>query len=78
MGFFFFRCEGFFRRNSAHDSRMRILCGFCAEGQEFVRIRLEERFLNAFKNNEDSYAQIGEFITRQIRKINFHFIAEIP
>jgi hypothetical protein len=56
---------------------MRILCGFCTKGQEFVLIRLEERFPNAFKNNEDSYAQIGEVITRQIQKIDFHFIAEI-
>jgi hypothetical protein len=58
---------------------MRILYGFCAKGQKFVRIRLEERFPNAFKNNEDSYAQIREVITRQMQKINFSFfIAEIP
>jgi hypothetical protein len=57
---------------------MRNLCGFCAKGQEFVRIRLKERFPNALKNNEDSYARIGEITTRQIQKINFHFIAEIP
>jgi hemerythrin len=57
---------------------MRILCGFYAKGQEFVRIQLEERFPNAFKNNEDSYAQIREVITKQVQKINFHFIAENP
>jgi hypothetical protein len=28
---------------------MRIFCGFYAKKQEFVRIRLEEKFLNAFK-----------------------------
>jgi hypothetical protein len=28
---------------------MRILCEFCAKGQKFVRIRLEEKFPNAFK-----------------------------
>jgi hypothetical protein len=28
---------------------MRIFCGFYAKEQEFVRIRLEERFPNAFK-----------------------------
>jgi hypothetical protein len=28
---------------------MRILYGFCAKGQKFVRIRLEEKFSNAFK-----------------------------
>jgi hypothetical protein len=38
-----------FRRNSVHGSRMRIFCGFCAKEQEFVLIRLEERFPNAFK-----------------------------
>jgi hypothetical protein len=53
---------------------MRILCGFCAKGQKFVCIQLEERFSNAFKNNGDSYAQIREVITRQMQKINFHFL----
>jgi hypothetical protein len=28
---------------------MRIFCGFYAKEQEFVRIRLEEKFSNAFK-----------------------------
>jgi hypothetical protein len=51
---------------------MRILYGFYAKGQEFVRIRLEERFPNALKNNEDSYTQIKEVITRQVQKINFY------
>jgi hypothetical protein len=70
--------QRFFQRNSVHDSRMRILCGFCAKGQNVVRIRLEERFPNAFKNNEGSYAQIKKVITRQLQKMNFHFIAENP
>jgi hemerythrin len=52
---------------------MRIFYGFYAKKQEFVRIRLEGRFPNAFKNSEDSYAQIKEVITRLIQKINFHF-----
>jgi hypothetical protein len=43
---------------------MRILCGFCAKGEEFVCIQLKEMFSNAFKNNEDSYAQIEEVIAR--------------
>jgi hypothetical protein len=30
------------------------------------------------QNNEDLYAQVGKVITRQLQKINFHFIAEIP
>jgi hypothetical protein len=63
-GGFFLRCEGFFRQNSAHGSRMRILCELYAKGQEFVRIRLEERFPNALKNNGDSYAQIKKVITK--------------
>jgi hypothetical protein len=63
--------KGFFQRNSVHGSRMRILCGFYAKGQEFVRIRLEKRFPNAFKNNKDLYAQIREDIARQMQKINF-------
>jgi hypothetical protein len=57
---------------------MRILCEFCAKGQEFVRIRLEERFPNAFKNNGDSYAQIKKVIKKQVQKISFYFIVEIP
>jgi hypothetical protein len=48
-GGFFLGREGFFRRNSVHGSRMRIFCGFYAKEQEFVHIRLEERFPNAFK-----------------------------
>jgi hypothetical protein len=51
---------------------MRILCRFCVKGPKFVRIRLEERFPNAVKNNEGSYAQIKKFITRQLQKINLH------
>jgi hypothetical protein len=39
----------FLHQNSVHGSRMRIFCGFYANEQEFVRIRLEERFPNAFK-----------------------------
>jgi hypothetical protein len=57
---------------------MRILCGFCAKEQKFVCIQLEERFPNALKNDEGSYTQIKKVITRQLQKINFHFIAENP
>jgi hypothetical protein len=46
---FFLGFKGFFQQNSVHGSQMRILCGFYAKGQEFVRIRLEEGFPNAFK-----------------------------
>jgi hypothetical protein len=38
-----------FSLNSVHGSRIRILCGFYAKEQEFVRIRLEEKFPNTFK-----------------------------
>jgi hypothetical protein len=51
---------------------MRILCGFYAKWEEFVRVRLEERFPNAFKNNEDVYARIKKVITKQVQKINFY------
>jgi hypothetical protein len=77
-GVFFLGCEEFFQRNSVYDSRMRILCGFCAKGQKFVRIRLEEKFSNAFKTMKILYAQIKKVITRQLQTIIFHFIAEIP
>jgi hypothetical protein len=57
---------------------MRILCGFCAKGQKFVRIRLEEKLPNAFKTMKNRIHKLGKVITRQLQKINFHFIAEIP
>jgi hypothetical protein len=38
-----------FSLNTVHGSRIRIFCGFYAKEQEFVRIRLEEKFPNAFK-----------------------------
>jgi hypothetical protein len=48
----FLGCEGFFPLNSVHGSGIRIFCGFYAKEQEFVRIRLEEKFPNAFKTME--------------------------
>jgi hypothetical protein len=48
-GGFSLDAKGFFHQNSVHGSRMKILCGFYAKEQEFARIRLEERFPNAFK-----------------------------
>jgi hypothetical protein len=39
---------------------MRILCGFHAKGQEFVRIRLEERFPNAFKTMKIRMHKLGK------------------
>jgi hypothetical protein len=77
-GVFFLGCEGFFNESSVHGSRMRILCGFCAKGQVFVRIRLEEKFLDACKTMKIHMHKLGKVITRQLQKINFHFIAEIP
>jgi hypothetical protein len=68
----------FFQQNSVHGSQMRILCGFCANGKKFVRIRLEEKFLSAFKTMKIRMHKLGKVITRQLQKINFHFIAEIP
>jgi hypothetical protein len=38
-----------FSLNSVHGSRIRIFCGFYAKEQEFVPIRLKEKFPNAFK-----------------------------
>jgi hypothetical protein len=38
-----------FQQNSVHDSRMKISCEFCAKGQVLVRIRLDEKFPNAFE-----------------------------
>jgi hypothetical protein len=57
---------------------MRILCGLCAKGQKFVHIRLRRKVPECVQNNEDSFAQIRKIITRQLQKINFHLIVEIP
>jgi hypothetical protein len=48
-GVFFLGCERSFQRNSVHDSRMRIFREFCTKGQQFVHVRLNEKFPNAFK-----------------------------
>jgi hypothetical protein len=62
-----------FQQNSVHDSRMKIFCGFCAKGEVFVGIRLDEKFPECVQNNENSYTQIEEVIARRIQKIDFHF-----
>jgi hypothetical protein len=59
-GVFFLRCEGIFQRNSVHDSRMRILFGFCAKGQKFVRIQLEEKSPNAFRTMKIRMHKLGK------------------
>jgi hypothetical protein len=57
---FSFGCKGFFQRNSVHGSRMRILYRFYAKGQEFVRIRLEERFPNVLKTMKIYMHKLGK------------------
>jgi hypothetical protein len=61
-----------FSLNSVHGSRIIIFCGFCTKKQEFVRIRLEEKFLNAFEIVKVRMRKSKKIITRQIRKIKFH------
>jgi hypothetical protein len=56
--------------------------------EDFLRIICQEARVCAYsarrkvpeciQNSKDLYAQIEEVITRQIQKINFIFIAEIP
>jgi hypothetical protein len=60
-GGFFLGYKKFFQRNSVHNSRMRIFCGFCAKGQKFVRIRLEEMFPNVFKTIIICMRKLGKF-----------------
>jgi hypothetical protein len=52
--------KGFFQRNSFHDSRMRILCGFCAKGQRFVRVWLKEKFPSVFKTMKIRMHKLGK------------------
>jgi hypothetical protein len=61
-----------FSLNSIHGSRMRIFCGFYAKKQEFVRIRLEEKFPNTFEIVKIHMHKSKKIITGQIRKIKFH------
>jgi hypothetical protein len=61
-----------FSLNSVHGPRIRIFCGFYAKVQEFVHIRLEEKFPNAFKAVKIRMHKIKEVITKQIQKIKFH------
>jgi hypothetical protein len=77
-GFFFLGCEGFFQRNSVHGSRMRILCGFYAKGQEFVRIRLEKRFPNSFKTMKIHMHKLRKSSQNKCKRYFFYFIAKIP
>jgi hypothetical protein len=53
-----------FLLNSVHGSRIRIFCGFYAKKQEFVRIRLEEKFPNAFKTVKIRMHKSRKIITR--------------
>jgi hypothetical protein len=61
-----------FSLNSIHGSRMWIFCGFYAKKQEFVRIRLEEKFPNMFETVKIHMHKSKKIIMRQIRKIKFH------
>jgi hypothetical protein len=39
---------------------MRIICGICAKGQKFVRIRLKEKFPSAFKTMKIHMHKLGK------------------
>jgi hypothetical protein len=54
-----------------------ILCRLCTKGQKFVRIRLDEKFLNAFKTKIHMH-KLRKLSQDKMQKINFHFIAENP
>jgi hypothetical protein len=57
---------------------MRIFCGFYAKEQEFVRIRLEERFPNAFKTVKIRMHKLKKSSQDEYKRYIFIFIAEIP
>jgi hypothetical protein len=65
-----------FSLNSVHDSRMRIFCGFYAKEQEFCAYSARWKVPKCVRDSENSYAQIKEIITRQIRKIKFHLYCQ--
>jgi hemerythrin len=46
------------------------------QGAKVCAHSAREKVPECVQNNEDSYAQIKKVITRQLQKINFHFIAE--
>jgi hypothetical protein len=55
-----------FSLNNIHGSRMRIFYGFYAKKQDFVRIRLEEKFPNTFETVKIHMHRSKKIITRQI------------
>jgi hypothetical protein len=58
--------------------RLRIFCGFCAKGQEFL-CSAKIKFLNSFKNSKDSHPQAKGDDQNTNAKIKISlFIAEIP
>jgi hypothetical protein len=57
---------------------MRVFCGFYAKEQEFVRIRLEERFPNEFEAVKIHMHKLKKSSQDKYKRLNFIFIAEIP
>jgi hypothetical protein len=57
-----------------NEDSLRIL----RQGAEVCAFSARGKGPECVQNNEDSYAQIKKVITKQVQKISFYFIAEIP
>jgi hypothetical protein len=59
---------------SPNEDSLRIL----RQGARVCAYSARGKVPECVQNNEDSYAQIKKVITKQVQKISFYFIAEIP
>jgi hypothetical protein len=53
---------------------LKIFCGCCAKGQEFLRVWLRKKFPNSFKDSKVRIHEQRGIITIQIQKLKFHYL----
>jgi hypothetical protein len=53
---------------------LKIFYGFCAKGQEFLRVRLRESSRIRSKNNKVCIPKQRGIITIQTQKLKFHYL----
>jgi hypothetical protein len=53
---------------------LKIFCGFCAKGQEFLRVRLRESSRIRSKNSKVRIHKQKGIIATQIQKLKFHYL----
>jgi hypothetical protein len=53
---------------------LKIFCGFCAKGQEFLRVRLRKSSRIRSKNSKVRIHEQKGIITAQTQKLKFHYL----